>query len=34
MMAIDGDVAVQRADYTRLRERLVADQQVIESIPK
>jgi len=34
VMAIDGDVAVQRVDYTRLRERLVADQQVLEWIPK
>ena len=29
-MAIDGDMAVQEVDYAKLRERLLADQQVLE----
>ena len=29
-MAIDGDVAVQRVPYDRLKERLLADGQVLE----
>jgi hypothetical protein len=30
-MAIDGNLAVQDVDYTRLRERLLADKQVLEA---
>ena len=33
-LAIDDDIAVQKVDYQRLRERLLADRQVLESAAK
>lgn len=33
VMAIDGDLAVQKVDYDRLRERLVADKQIVTWVP-